>query len=505
MPCLLCDDAREQQHRNQVRYRHQRVQNVRDGPHKVERQNGAEHNDREEQQLVRQNRLSAEQILRRPLAVVRPAEDGRVGEGDNAEHKDGRADVRDLRERDRGHLTAVGDARHIDRRVLHDSRDEHETGHKADNDRRPERAGRGDERLTHRIARLRGGCNERRGAHAGLVREQTARHAVLERETDAAADQTARDRARPERKGEDCLERRENVVEVDAEDDDAAEHIEQRHDRNQLFAHGRDSFDAAEDDDSGDDAEHDADGDARNADGQVGLDDLRDGVDLRAAAGAEGRQHGKQREQNRHHLAELLPFQAALKCIHRAAHHAAVCGLHAVLDRDQALRVLGRDAEHTGQPAPQHRARAAEIDGRAHADDVARADGGRKRGRQRLKLADVARGVRVLRHRQPDAGERLFLDKSGAQRHKNMRAAQQNEHRCAPYPVSERGDKARESLHVFLSPFFRRKRFPPDLRQYCIISANCSCSIMQCCLAYTPPPFSDKERERSIVPRPPNF
>ena len=142
----------------------------------------------------------------------------------------------------------------------------------------------------------------------------------------------------------------------------------------------------------------------------------------------------------------------ALERVHRAAHHAAVCGLHAVLDRDQALRVLGRDAEHAGQPAPQHRARAAEIDGRAHADDVARADGGRERGRQRLKLADVARGVRVLRHRQPDAGERLFLDKSGAQRHENMCAAQQDEHRCAPYPVFERGDKARESLHVFLSP-----------------------------------------------------
>ena len=118
---------------------------------------------------------------------------------------------------------------------------------------------------------------------------------------------------------------------------------------------------------------------------------LGDGVDLRAAAGAERGEHGEQREQHGERLAELLPLEAALKRVHRAAHHAAVCGLHAVLDRDQALRVLGRDAEHTGQPAPQHRARAAEIDGRAHAYDVARADGGRERGRQRLKLADVAR------------------------------------------------------------------------------------------------------------------
>ena len=452
MPGFACDDAAQEKHRDQVRNRHQRVQNVRDRPHKVERQNGAEHNDREEQQLVRQDCLSAEQILRRPLAVVRPAEDGRVSERDNAEHQNGRADVRNLRERDSRHLTAVRDIRHIDRRILHDGRNQHQTGHEAHNDRRPERAGRGNERLTHRIAGLSRRRDERRGAHTGFIREQAACHAVLERKADTAADQTARDSARLERKGEDRLERRENVVVVDAENDDAAEHVEQRHDRHELFAHGRDGFDAAEDDDGGNDAEHDADDNARNADGQVGFHDLSNRVDLRAAADAEGRQHGKQREQNRHRLAELLPFQAALKRIHRAAHHAAVRRVHAVLDRDQALRVLGRDAEHAGQPAPQHRARAAEIDGRAHADDVARADGGRERGRQRLKLADVARGVRVLRHRQPDAGERLFLDKSGAQRHENMRAAQQNEHRCAPYPVFERGDKARESLHVFLSP-----------------------------------------------------
>ena len=454
MLCLCRNHAGEQQHSDQVRDGHEGIEHVRNGPHKVERKHGCTHNDRDKQHLIRQNRLFAEQILGSTLAVVRPSEDGGVRERNDADHQNQRTDIRNLCECRRGHLTAVCHVFHADRRIFHHRGDEHQTGHQAHDNRRPEGAGRRNERLPHRIARLCRAGNQRRRTHAGLIREQAACHAVLQRQTDAAADQTARDRARPERKGEDCLERRENVVVVDAENDDAAEHVEQRHDRHELFAHGRDALDAAENDDGGDDAEHDADGDARNADGQVGLDDLRDGVDLRAAAGAEGRQHGKQREQNRHHLAELLPFQAALKCIHRAAHHAAVCGLHAVLDRDQALRVLGRDAEHTGQPAPQHRARAAEIDGRAHAYDVARADGGRKRGRQRLKLADVAWGVRVLRHRQPDAGERLFLDKSGAQRHKNMRAAQQNEHRCAPYPVSERGDKARESLHVFLSPFF---------------------------------------------------
>ena len=68
-----------------------------------------------------------------------------------------------------------------------------------------------------------------------------------------------------------------------------------------------------------------------------------------------------------------------------------VRGLHAVLDRDQTLRVLCGNAEHTGQPAPQHGTRSAEIDSRADTNDVARADGRRECGRQRLKLTDVTR------------------------------------------------------------------------------------------------------------------
>ena len=453
MARLLRDDAREQQHGHEVRDRHERVEHIRDGPDKVEREHRAEHDDSGEDHLVRQDRLAAEQIFRRPLAVVRPAEDGRVGEGDDADDEDRRADVRDLRERRRRHLAAVFDGVHVDVRVLHDGRDQNQTGHQADDDRIPERAGRGDERLTHRIARLRRRCDERCGAHAGFIGEQAARNTVLERETDAAADQTACDRARLERERQDCLDGREDVVGVDAEDNDAAEHIERRHERYELFADDRDGLDAADDDDRGDDAEDNADSDARERERQVVLHDLRDGVDLRAAADAERCEHREQREHHRHHSAERFPRQAALKRVHRAAHHAAVRRFYAVLDRDQAFCVLGRDAEHAGQPAPQHRARAAHEHRRAHADDVARADGGRERGRQSLKLADVAWGIRVLGHGQPDAGECLSLNKARAQGHEHVRAEQQHDHGQTPQPAVEGIDHLGEFLHFYTHPF----------------------------------------------------
>ena len=90
------DHAAQQQHRDQVGHRHERVEDVGDRPRQIERQHRADHDDRDEHQLIRQHALAAEQILAAALAIVRPAEDGRIGEGDDADHENQRADHRDL-------------------------------------------------------------------------------------------------------------------------------------------------------------------------------------------------------------------------------------------------------------------------------------------------------------------------------------------------------------------------------------------------------------------------
>ena len=97
-----------------------------------------------------------------------------------------------------------------------------------------------------------------------------------------------------------------------------------------------------------------------------------DGVSLYGVAYAEG---GQCREHCEEH-GQPLPAQSAFQGVHRSAEHASAFGLHPILDGQQSFGVLRRDAEDARQPAPQNGARAAEGNGRSHADDVARADGG---------------------------------------------------------------------------------------------------------------------------------
>ena len=132
--------------------------------------------------------------------------------------------------------------------------------------------------------------------------------------------------------------------------------------------------------------------------GQIRGDDLGHGGGLHGRADAEGRdgrEQGKSpgAEQRPPGRVAVLVSEAALPRVHGAAEHVAVVILHAVLNGSEGLGVLRGDAEHAGDPHPEHRARAARDDGRAHADDVAGADSGGKSRAQGAELADVAGGV----------------------------------------------------------------------------------------------------------------
>ena len=98
------------------------------------------------------------------------------------------------------------------------------------------------------------------------------------------------------------------------------------------------------------------------------------------------------------------------------------------------LGVLRGDAEHAGEPHPQHGARAAGQNGRAHAHDVARADGGRQ-GRASARrtgprrpgasgsfVTDSLMAVGILRWMNPRA-----------KRQEQMRSQQQHDHRRPPH------------------------------------------------------------------------
>ena len=147
---------------------------------------------------------------------------------------------------------------------------------------------------------------------------------------------------------------------------------------------------------------------------------------------------------------------AALDVIERAAENMAVLVDGAELDGEQTLGVLGRHSEEGGEPHPEHGARAAGDDSRCHADDVARADGRRKRGAQRAEARHLALRIfalLVLEHVAQRAGQLAELQ--AAQTHRQKNAAEQDEHHKghAPHEVIDGGEhvieRFEECFHFF--------------------------------------------------------
>ena len=127
--------------------------------------------------------------------------------------------------------------------------------------------------------------------------------------------------------------------------------------------------------------------------GQIRGDDLGHGGGLHGRADAArtrwprtGQKPGA--EQRPPGRVAVLVSEAALPRVHSAAEHVAVVILHAVLNGSEGLGVLRGDAEHAGDPHPEHRARTTRDDGGAHADDVAGADCGGECGGECLERGD---------------------------------------------------------------------------------------------------------------------
>ena len=163
--------------------------------------------------------------------------------------------------------------------------------------------------------------------------------------------------------------------------DQSKNNVQDAHDRDELFRHGADALDAAEEDHA------DQRGD-RNAEHEVqqlplpfrsrdeGVDGVvqgaDDGVDLRHIADAEGSDGCENAKQN----ADPLPVLAetVFDVVHRAADPVALCVALAVLDGQRDLGILDHHAEQRRQPQPEHCTVAAEGDGLRGADDIAGAD-----------------------------------------------------------------------------------------------------------------------------------
>ena len=327
-----------------------------------------------------------------------------------------------------------------------------------------------------------GGVRDGRGAETGLIGEDAAADALGDGELHGHAHRAADDGRGVERALEDAGKHAGDRARVGDNDHECADDVDGRHAGDELFGDLTDALDAAEEHERHENGDHNA-GD--EADDRVkllgvlmecdrdGVDGGSDGVDLGDVADAERGERAEHGEDD----AQPLPLGAetVLDVVHRAAAPVALFVALTVLDREGDLGELGDHAEESGDPHPEHRARAAENDRAGDAGDVARADRGRQcRGdrlhRRDLALArfglleDLADGVL------PPVADLGELNEADAEAQVNARADQQCQHDGSPYKAVYRTVDFYDLIHV-ISPLllnciaFKRAYwvFPPFL------------------------------------------
>ncbi len=298
------------------------------------------------------------------------------------------------------------------------------------------------------------GMGVRGGAHAGLVGEEAARHAVAHGLADADARRAAKNGLRIKGRGENEAKGRQDGAGMADEHIDAARDVEDSHGGHELFRHTGDAPHTAEKDQGRQRRHHGAHEELVHAQGAV--ERLGNGVGLHHVADeAQGHDDGngeKDREW------PVPGAHAARDVPGRSAHHMALA-VGGFVDLGQnGLGKDGRHAEKGRQPEPEERPRPPKHHGRGRASHIARAHlGGNGRG-QGLKGAHAA----LVRPAPEEAGaaheiaqgkaELAYLHETQAQGIEQARAAQKrNEEERAPEKAVEIGDPVREGCHGVLA------------------------------------------------------
>ena len=392
------------------------------------------------EQPVGQDRLRPEEVRDRRLAVERPAEERREGEGQDPGRHDhvaphpGQARLERLR--------GEGGPGEAVRPLAGD--EDHEPGRGADEDRVHEHLEDAVEPLADRVVGAGGGVDHRRGAEAGLVAEEPPRDAVAEGLHDARPGEAAHRGVAGEGGAKHHLDDRGELLGVGDEDDGRAQQVGQAHEGDEELGDVRDARDAAEDHDGGEDDDRDPAHVGGDAEG--GLDRLGDAVGLDHVADAEGGEGGEEGE----HGAEPGRPEAVLEDVHRPAAPRPLVVLLAVGDGEDDLGELRAHAEEAGDDQPEEGPRAADRDGGRDAGDVPDADGRGEGGRHRLEGRHRARRVGLREDLAQDLPERLpeppELHAAGEDREVEAGAHEEGHRHRPPHPAVERGVRLQQLL-----------------------------------------------------------
>ena len=223
--------------------------------------------------------------------------------------------------------------------------------------------------------------------HTGLVREETALRTLADRGLQGITEAAADDSLRLEGVAENHREGLRQIPDAQHEHREAADQEHERHHRHDLFGHGRESLDVAEEDGTAEDHEGNADDPRRHTEGST--DRRADGVGLHHAAEEAERQNDGDGEEARKELAEAA-LEGGGDIVNRAAEDVAVLIHGARFLRERGFRVDGRHAEEGDDPHPEDGAGAAGEDRAGGAHDVAGAHLRGNGGGQRLEGAHAA-------------------------------------------------------------------------------------------------------------------
>ena len=256
----------------------------------------------------------AEQVLGRLLAVVRPAEDGREDEGQQADGQDDRPDGRQVLEGglgERGALQALASSRRSSPRRGRSSRTRRPCPRRCRSRRRaPGARGSWSARPRPRSARCPAPTRSRRARARCRSAWPRGRRRPGSRPT-AAWPVKALETIRPSVSG--------TRSSVHHEQDQAAEDVEDRHERHQLLAHAGDRLDAAEDHDRGEHRHHRAGDPRRDAEGLAAAS-----AEIELACTMQPMPKAATAVSAAKTMPSQLAAQAALEHVHGAAGHRAV-------------------------------------------------------------------------------------------------------------------------------------------------------------------------------------
>lgn len=189
---------------------------------------------------------------------------------------------------------------------------------------------------------------------------------------------------------------------VGAEDDEAADDVENRHGRDEDSGDLGQGLDAADDDEPGEDRDDDSEqppvirqpGPERARAGD--LDELGDGLVRLEGIGAQSRDHHEERPQRREDSAQPgLPDlgEPVAQVVHRPAGGGSVRMDAAMLHCEEAFGHLRRHCKESGDDEPEGSTRPSDADRDCDAGDVAQSYGRGQRGGQGLEVTDLAHGV----------------------------------------------------------------------------------------------------------------